>query len=329
MKNFVHHVSIENFKSIKQLELMDCKRINLFIGKPNVGKSNILEALSLHSLSYAKYDEEKKNLHRFIRFENETELFFDGDVSEDIVVQLDDETTSKLHYSNGLLNLEVFSDNTGITFLSFDKNKIHADTVNILKNNPVKTYLFPSPYFFGKASPLFLLPPAGINLLKALEPLNSLRKELSEIFQAYGLKLTFDRASLELKLLKEAKNGEIFIIPFGSIADTLQRLIFYKTAIASNSNSILIFEEPESHSYPPYISKITNDIIQSETNQFFLTTHSPYVVTDFLERAIADTAIFLVDFVGGETVVRRLKDEELDEVYQAGVDLFFNIESYL
>ena len=41
-------IRIQNFKSIKDLELK-CKSINLFIGKPNAGKSNILEALGLVS----------------------------------------------------------------------------------------------------------------------------------------------------------------------------------------------------------------------------------------------------------------------------------------
>ena len=37
--NFLNWVEIKNFKSIKDLRL-DCKRVNVFIGKPNVGKLN-------------------------------------------------------------------------------------------------------------------------------------------------------------------------------------------------------------------------------------------------------------------------------------------------
>ncbi|MCY7358230.1 MAG: AAA family ATPase [Rudanella sp.] len=44
--NFLSWVEIKNFKSIKDLRL-DCKRVNIFIGKPNVGKSNILEGLGM------------------------------------------------------------------------------------------------------------------------------------------------------------------------------------------------------------------------------------------------------------------------------------------
>ena len=39
--------------------------------------------------------------------------------------------------------------------------------------------------------------------------------------------------------MKESGDGEIFLIPFHSLADTLQRLIFYKAAILSNKQSIL------------------------------------------------------------------------------------------
>ena len=45
----IKNVSIRNFKSIKELDFK-AKRINVFIGEPNTGKSNILEALGMFSL---------------------------------------------------------------------------------------------------------------------------------------------------------------------------------------------------------------------------------------------------------------------------------------
>ena len=44
----IKNLEIENFKSIKHLKL-DCKPINVFIGEPNTGKSNILETLGVLS----------------------------------------------------------------------------------------------------------------------------------------------------------------------------------------------------------------------------------------------------------------------------------------
>ena len=162
-----------------------------------------------------------------------------------------------------------------------------------------------------------------------------LKEELRTIFNDYGLKYVFDTNSQEIKVMKEKKPGEIFLIPFHSIADTLQRMIFYKAAIESNSelddeeNALgeVVFEEPEAHSYPPFISKVTQDIIQSDRNQFFITTHSPYVVNDFLELPSDELAIYLVDFRNGETFVKRASDTEVQEMYEYGIDLFFNTET--
>ncbi len=57
-------LEIKNFKSIKHLKL-DCKRVNVFIGKPNTGKSNILESVGIFSLPFVN-----ENLKDIIRFEN-------------------------------------------------------------------------------------------------------------------------------------------------------------------------------------------------------------------------------------------------------------------
>jgi AAA15 family ATPase/GTPase len=46
----IEQLDIKNFKSIKDLNF-PCKKLNIFIGEPNSGKSNIIEALSLQSQS--------------------------------------------------------------------------------------------------------------------------------------------------------------------------------------------------------------------------------------------------------------------------------------
>jgi AAA15 family ATPase/GTPase len=77
MSNFIDHIYVRNFKSLNECEIQDCKRINLFIGRPNVGKSNIIEALSLFTIPYLKENSSKK-LSNLVRIENETELFYNG-----------------------------------------------------------------------------------------------------------------------------------------------------------------------------------------------------------------------------------------------------------
>lgn len=42
-----------------------------------------------------------------------------------------------------------------------------------------------------------------------------------------------------------------------------------------------------------------------------------------------DVAIYLVDLQDGKTIVRKLSDNELEEVYDDGIDLFFNGDMFL
>ncbi len=319
-------IEIKNFKSVKHVVLEDCKRINLLIGKPNVGKSNILEALSVFSLPYARYTN-NKSLQQFVRCENESELFYNGDRENNIEVHTDSDGFILQPNRMGVVSrLNGFLNGRSVVELSGLKIK---QTGSEMPNRDVRSYFFPAPFQFENTEVNILQPTTGCNLSSVLDSLEHTKNEISEILALYGLKLSFDKASQEIKLLKSVSENSIYLVPFNSIADTLQRIMYYKTAIASNENAILTFEEPEAHAYPPYISKITTDIICSETNQFFITTHSPYVLNEFLENKKDDLAIYLIDFENGETVVRGLSEDEIDKVYQFGVDLFFNSEIFL
>ena len=77
--------------------------------------------------------------------------------------------------------------------------------------------------------------------------------------------------------MQPEKKG-IFLIPYNSMADTLQRVIFFKAAIASNHDAVLLFEEPEAHSFPPYITHITQEMMYRKDNQYFIATHSPFIL---------------------------------------------------
>jgi hypothetical protein len=39
-----------------------------------------------------------------------------------------------------------------------------------------------------------------------------------------------------------------------------------------------------------------------------------------------DLAIYAVGYVNGETTINRLSDKQVTDIYQYGVDLFFNLE---
>ena len=79
-------------------------------------------------------------------------------------------------------------------------------------------------------------------------------------------------------------------------------------------------------------SVIAIDDNDTGENQFFMATHSPFVINDFMENLKKDDfSIYVTGYRkdSGETVVRRLTDEELHEIYQYGIDLYLNLENFL
>ena len=344
MDHFIDHIEIKNFKSIRHLNVDGFKRINLFIGRPNVGKSNILEALSMFSLPYVW--EGSKKLTDLVRLENSREIFYNVDLDNGTGVGLK-QTNGNIRECHISYNREISSlmirildvvvrdkhkSNSTRYFFSTDgKLQLKKKSKEVMTNmrDTVKKYDFRVSSKPQETEHSFLQSPFGSNLLYVLELMPELRKEYAQWFRQYGLRLVLDTATQSLKVQKDKSEDEVFQLPYSSVADTLQRIIFYKTAVASNQNSVLLFEEPEAHAYPPYIVEFTQEVIRSLTNQFFVVTHSPLIVEEFLTDAIDDLGIFLVDFKDGQTSVRPLTTDEIYEVRKYGIDLFFNNEAYL
>ena len=338
MEDFIKYININNFKSIANLELKDCKRINLFIGYPNVGKSNVLEALSLFSLPYL---DEGENINKIIRVENKYELLHDlSNTFCGIETNLE---KIDLSVSSSVLEIYRMASNGEVGY-DFSKNldlldrKIECYDCNqdeyCVDGGHVMRYIFQSKNKWEVTEVQILNPPFGENIVDVLlnnPNMSDVNLWIKQELAKSGLEYLLDMVSSSIKVQQRLNDNKIKQLPYSLIADTLQRVIFYKTAIASNRNSVLLFEEPEAHAFPPYIKNITQDIIDAKTNQFFIVTHSPFIVNDFLEYADLrkEVAIYLFDFQNEQTTVKRLSDKEIDEVYNYGIDLFFNIESFL
>ncbi len=366
--NHIQNIEIQNFKSIKHCVIDGCKRINVFVGPPNVGKSNILEALSTyHFFNYSKL---KTKFDQLVRVKKFPELFFDGEfeVSNFIGINNNAYKSALLLLSNNELEILYTEKNTKqepfenrvITkeelFRSFRvlrENKIgkgeknsdfivekmivsidkEYDDLTISLDPPefnIKKYQFVENDFNNEIDDLRLEAPNGNNLFEVISNNRKVRNICKKLFSNYNLKLLFDKNENVFKLAKEAGNDEIFSIPFYQVADTLQRLIFHLAAIITNEKSVLLLEEPEAQMYPPYISKLTGEIIADENNnQYFIATHSPFVINDFLEEAREDLAIYLVYEKEGETKVQRMTVEEMHEAYQFGSSFFMNIPNFI
>lgn len=329
MDNFIKNLEIKNFKSIKHLAL-DCKRVNVFIGKPNVGKSNILEALGLFSSEFFA-----ENLGDLIRMKKIDDLFFDFFLSDKISIKLN----NKLHLTLSLKNersdlaaflLTIYEDNTLIESIPLIREGlIKWKESNYIKNVFTKYYRFSA--FEPKDAKLkgYLCPPFGENLFEIVTNYPEIRSRIVAMLKEQNLEFVSLINERDFKLQKNI-DGFVTQYPYSSIADTFQRFIFYLAAIESNSNSVLVFEEPEVHSFPPYVKELAERMILKDDNQYFVSTHSPYLLQTFID-SLDDTQlnVYLTYYKDYQTHVKVLTPDELSDIQRFGYDVFFNLKKFI
>lgn len=319
----ISSLEVKNFKSIKQLK-MDCRKVNIFIGKPNTGKSNILESVSIFSILYDR-------LEAFIRFENIANLFYDQDTEHKIEVIADDSFCT-LEFEQGKFvgkgNYQLREKAIPIQFeYSFEGWK--GGSVDTSLSLPIKFYRFFSLDKFPKQELNFLLPPKGENLLALLLVNKELRKLVSDLFVEYGIRLGLKPLENKIEVLKEI-DGIIVSYPYSLVSDTLRRVAFYLVALETNKDSIILLEEPEAHSFPFYTKYLAERIALDETNQFFISTHNPYFLLSLLEKTRQnELGIFITYFEDYQTRVKKLSANEVSEFIDFDASIFFNLDRFL
>ena len=313
----IKNLEIENFKSIKHLKL-DCKRINIFIGEPNTGKSNILETFGL--LSHINYGE----LKNFVRFESMSNLFYDENLEDKIEIKFDG-NVFQVEFQNG--SFIGYSNSQKLFIYDYRGGKYEHSLPEL---EPLKFYNFKLREQFPRQEAEFLLPPDAENLLTIILTRKSLKKLVGQIFNAYGLKVVLKPQERKIEVQKEIE-GIIISHPYSLVSDTLQRIIFYLVAIETNENSTIVFEEPESHAFPYYTKFLAERIALDKTNnQYFISTHNPYLLLSILEKAPKDeVGIFITYFEDYQTKVKPLDEKALEEIMGLGIDIFIDIERFL
>ena len=70
-------------------------------------------------------------------------------------------------------------------------------------------------------------------------------------------------------------------------------------------------------------------MILVDDNQYFASTHSPYLLHTFIEKvANEDLNIFITYYENYETKVRALTPDELKHILDFGTDVFFNLDKF-
>lgn len=174
--NNIKSVTIKNFKSVKSVTLSDCKRINVLIGRPNVGKSNILEALALFDVPYM-VNTSNKSLKSLVRVENTADLFHNGLSSLPVEVLADDNSLNVVRSANNGLSVDIAVQH------ELSKYVFTSSMVLSTKKEPsvlprILAYFFPKQFTSESSNIGFLLPPSGANLMETVANLPSLKSSL-------------------------------------------------------------------------------------------------------------------------------------------------------
>ena len=344
----VENISIKNFKSIKDLTLKT-SRVNIFIGEHNSGKSNILEALSWFSINSLAQDV----FPEIFRFKTATDFFYDSDASKPLEIKTD-ELSFFLRYAkneNGALMNYIEG------FIYPTKSEIHANEIYDFHNihnkltdhnfyafrlsfdgqidhiaggqlsSPFKTYSFKKLKKFQNNFRPFLNPPYGDNIPSLLVSNKEYRDLVSSIFKEKGFRLMLKPTEVDINMAKDIED-ELYVYPYTSISETLQRIIFYLLAIETNKNSSLIFDEPESNTFPMYTKQLAEIISLDDSNQYFIATHDPYLLASLIGKTpIKDLSVFVTEMDSNyDTKVTNVPSDRFSEIMDKGFDVYFNLD---
>ncbi len=338
----IRKLQINNYKSIKRLDL-DCSRINVFVGEPNVGKSNILEALDLSYLSWLlhgnnslKVKNRRLNIKEYFRVKSVADLFHLGNLTEPISIHYSGFCPDDfIQFNEDSRTFEWRTSNGSVT--GFDKNFQSTEENqdgNFFYESPIHPYKFKDNVKFHDSGNYYnvLMPPYGNNLGGVIEYNPDLRNFIEELLHDSPVEFALDKSTKGISFYLKLSKGVVYTLPFQSLADTLRRILFYVAAIRTNNAYAITLEEPEAHSFPRYVSLLADEIIKKEDRQFFIATHSPYLLNNLIENAPkSDLAVFVCGYNKEklQTTTKRLSNDELSELLDYGVDIFFNINRYL
>lgn len=102
----------------------------------------------------------------------------------------------------------------------------------------------------------------------------------------------------------------------------------YKNLVLTQRCDTFI-EEPEMNLFPPTQKQLVDWIIDNgKRTTFTIATHSPYILTAFLEKKdLKDFHLMYIPTVGEQSVLQIATAETIQNIFDYGVDAFFNIES--
>ena len=299
----IEEVSIQNFKGIKNCEIKDMGKVNLFIGRNGCGKSSILEAIYFTGKEFIGSSlplciQRRANRGRAV---SARELWYGYGLSSDVNVKLvfneQNFVEMSIRFSPENRRVDVYFGGGGSTGyvknehlcqygLSIFELVTGRSSLSILSpphSEPIRQY-FDSLVFVDPTIKTNVTQIEGnyLNILKLSEESSSdLAKRTSEIYETEPSweflphpDFPPDRPS-RFAILEGKRR--LFFDNFG---DGLHYGLAVMAVAKTRNNTALFIEEIESHQHPEAIENLVSnliDIARINNLQLFITTHNPYV----------------------------------------------------
>jgi len=322
----IERLSIDRFKSVRSVSIL-CRKVNLFIGAPDTGKTNILEALQfLSHLGWGLPLDESLRLDQALGFEPLFyRQFFDRPFRIGMLIG-SGELAVEARPAGGSRALRIVSG--GAHDVQFGSAlRAFVDIVRFYSYATSRHWAYTSDTLRGTE---LVMPPSGANLLYIARHHSRVYEFLKETVGPLGWKLRFDQNPGTFRL-SDVRGEEIVDYNLDLLSDSLKRLFFYGAILLTSKEAVLVFDEPDVMAFPPY-PKILGEMIAADTdNQFFLTTHNPYFLSALVEKTPAEKLALFVCHRDpeGATEVRQLGPDEIQRVIEHGASVFFNLDEFL
>jgi len=90
-------------------------------------------------------------------------------------------------------------------------------------------------------------------------------------------------------------------------------------------------EEPEANLFPPTQTVLVEWLLDLTKEQkpchLFIATHSPYILETFLEKKNIGVQLLYTRKDNDKTLIKTATEQDLQDMYDYGLDAFFNMET--
>lgn len=274
-QHFIENIKIENFKCFENLEINDFKRVNVFGGKNNVGKTALLEAIELLTKS-GNPQSLAHNTYLFLKRRQQGNRRAEFDLNGRIII----ESSKK--------KLEMFlnSDRQNITFQVDEKKEIiYAGTLwHHEDRRSAEDILLNNNHFIHA----FRLDDVAVAVLYGYvveagqeEFLNKSLNEFDKNIISFKVIPTENGIKPKIKSAAIKDGGFVLLSNFG---DGLNRYIAILCAIWASQNGFLFIDEIENGIHYSNYKKLWQLIFMASEQancQVFVTSHSKECITAF------------------------------------------------